>query len=82
MACGLLLMRLLDLYWITAPAFKHGGDALQAPASMPHWLDVAAPVAIGGLWLFFFFTYLKKRSLVPLNDPRFDYAAIAEEAHH
>lgn len=81
-ACCLLFMRLVDLYWITAPAFKYGGDPLHAPAAMPHWLDLAAPIGIGGIWLFFFFTYLKKRSLVPLNDPRFDYAALAEEAHH
>jgi hypothetical protein len=81
-ACGLIFMRLVDLYWITAPAFKGGGDALVAPSAMPHWLDLTAPIGIGGLWLFVFFTQLKKGSLVPLNDPRFDYAAIAEEAHH
>ncbi|HJP31750.1 MAG: hypothetical protein QF689_15180 [Candidatus Latescibacteria bacterium] len=80
-ACGLLLMRLLDLYWITAPAFQHGADGGHASA-MPHWLDLAIPVGMGGLWLFVFFGQLKKKSLVPLNDPRFDYAALAEEAHH
>lgn len=81
-ACGLIFMRLVDLYWITAPAFKGGGEALVAPSAMPHWLDLTAPIGIGGLWLFVFFTQLKKGSIVPLNDPRFDYAAIAEEAHH
>jgi hypothetical protein len=79
-ACGLLLMRLLDLYWISAPAFLHGDGHGSA---MPHWLDLAIPFGIGGLWLFVFFTQLKKRSLVPLNDPRFDFEAIAEaEAEH
>ena len=80
-ACGLLLMRLLDLYWITAPAFQHGANAGHTSA-MPHWLDFAVPLFMGGFWLFWFFGQLKKKSLVPLNDPRFDYAAIAEEAHH
>jgi hypothetical protein len=80
-ACGLLLMRLLDLYWISAPAFKHGVGAEHATA-MPHWLDLAIPLFMGGAWLFVFFGQLKKRSLVSLNDPRFDYAALAEEAHH
>jgi hypothetical protein len=34
-------------------------------------LDIAAPVAIGGLWLAAFIGYLKARSLLPLHDPRF-----------
>jgi hypothetical protein len=80
-AGGLLLMRLLDLYWITAPAFQHGAGTEHTTA-MPHWMDLAVPLFMGGLWLFVFFGQLKKRSLVPLNDPRFDYAALAEEAHH
>lgn len=78
-ACGLLFMRLVDLYWIMAPAFQHGGEDHSA---MPHWLDLGVPLFMGGFWLFVFFGQLKKRSLVPLNDPRFDYAALAEEAHH
>lgn len=81
-ATGLMLMRLLDLYWITAPALQHG----EAHASaLPHWLDFAMPLAIGGLWLFVFFGELKRRSLVPLNDPRFDVAALvaaAKDGHH
>ena len=44
------------------------------------------PFSIGGLWLFVFFGHLKGRSLVPLNDPRFDFTALAaetaEEGHH
>ena len=78
-AVGLLFMRLVDLYWITAPAFQHGDSHSTAA---PHWLDLAIPIGIGGLWLFVFFGQLKKRSLVPLNDPRFDFAALAEDAHH
>lgn len=81
-ACGLLAMRLLDLYWISAPAFQDGGPASAAP----HWLDLLIPFSIGGLWLFVFFGHLKGRSLVPLNDPRFDFTALAaetaEEGHH
>lgn len=80
-ACGLLVMRLLDLYWISAPAFQ-GGQASAAP----HWLDLIIPFSIGCLWLFVFFGHLKSRCLVPLNDPRFDFTALAaetaEEDHH
>lgn len=78
-AWGLLFMRIVDLYWIMAPAFQHGSDN---HSPMPHWLDFGVPLFMGGFWLFIFFGQLKKRCLVPLNDPRFDYAALAEEAHH
>ncbi len=76
-AGGLMVMRLVDLFWITAPAFGQAGLTI-------HWLDVTLPIAMGGLWVFVFYGQLSKRSLVPLNDPRFDFAALAaagEEAH-
>ena len=80
-AVGLMFMRLVDLYWITAPAFRdHDGAMTQAVALAPHWLDLAAPIGVGGLWVFFFFGQLKKRPLVPSNDPRFDHDALAAEA--
>jgi len=65
-AVFMLAMRYVDLYWYIAPAFSHGGTA----AFHPHWLDVAIPVSIGGLWLAFFAYQLKAASLVPLHDPR------------
>ena len=76
-AAGLMAMRLLDLFWITAPAFDKTGFTI-------HWLDVVLPIAIGGLWLWVFYGQLSKRSLVPLNDPRFDFSALAadgDQAH-
>ena len=80
-AVGLMFMRLVDLYWITAPAFRdHDGAMTQAFELAPHWLDLAAPIGVGGLWVFFFFGQLKKRPLVPSNDPRFDFEALAAEA--
>jgi len=60
----MLVMRFVDLYWITQPSFSHGGSIL------PHWLDVAVMVAIGGIWLGVFAMQLKNRPLVPLTDYR------------
>ena len=71
-------MRLVDLFWITAPA-------LGKPELTLSWMDIAIPVGFGGLWFFVFFGQLKKRSLVPLNDPRFDFEELAAEGredHH
>jgi len=63
-AGAILFMHWLDTLWMVAPSFY--------PARFHiHWLDIAAPVGIGGLWLAAFIGYLKARSLLPLHDPRF-----------
>jgi hypothetical protein len=33
------------------------------------WMDIVAPIAVGGIWLWWFFGELMKRPLVPVNDP-------------
>jgi hypothetical protein len=58
----MLVMRWVDLLWQVEPAFRERTAAM-------YWLYLAAPIAIGGLWLFFFVRELKKRPLLPLNDP-------------
>jgi hypothetical protein len=58
----LLFMRFVDLYWLISPAFHPDGVHF-------HWLDIAAPVALGGFWLAAFYGQLKKRPLSPLPDP-------------
>jgi hypothetical protein len=63
-AAAILFMHWLDILWMVVPTFY--------PAQFHfHWLDITAPVAIGGLWLAAFIGYLKARSLLPLHDPRF-----------
>jgi hypothetical protein len=68
----LLFMRLVDLFWLTAPNFYPGTGA---GLSNFHLLDAAmyiiCPIAMGGIWLFFFYLQLSKRSLMPVNDPGF-----------
>jgi hypothetical protein len=63
-AAAILFMHWLDILWIVAPSFYPARFHL-------HWLDIVAPVGIGGLWLAAFIGYLKARSLLPLHDPRF-----------
>jgi len=65
-ASFMLFMRYVDLYYFIAPAFGHGGSG----GLHPHWLDLAVPVGIGGLWLGFFTMQLKSVPLMPLHDPR------------
>jgi hypothetical protein len=79
-AAGLVLMRLVDLFWITAPAFHAEGGYHSAGLHL-HWLDLVLPVGIGGLWIALFFAQLKNRPLVALNDPRYQDLLTGEESH-
>jgi len=65
LAILILVMRLIDFFWMVAPEFSHGGFHLS-------WMDVVAPIAIGGLWLAKFFRQLAKRPLMAINDPQYD----------
>jgi hypothetical protein len=69
-AAGVFAMRLVDLFWIVAPdlAGHHGAGHGEAHFSL-HLLDIAAPVAVGGLWLAVFARELRRRPLVPPTDP-------------
>jgi hypothetical protein len=60
--CVLLIaIRLVDVYWITIPAFF-------AEHLRVHWTDFLMPVAIGGLWLWMFFSQLRAAPLLPEGD--------------
>jgi len=59
----LIIIRLVDDYWIIKPAFYNQQLRI-------NWMDFVTPLAVGGLWLSAFFWHLKSRSLLPLRDPR------------
>lgn len=61
-AAWLLVMRLIDLYWLAEPSY-HRGDFYF------HWLDLALPLALAGIWFAFFCWQLKRMPLLPVNDP-------------
>jgi hypothetical protein len=66
-AVFILLMRFVDIYWQAAPDTNKGVFA-------PSWMDLTAPIGIGGIWLAYFLTNLAKRPLMPLNDPHLEEA--------
>jgi hypothetical protein len=53
---------LVDVFWLVMPAFFPG--RLQV-----HWLDVLAPIGLGGLWLAAFLWQLQRRSPLPWHEP-------------
>jgi hypothetical protein len=63
-AVAVILVRLVDMFWLVTPAFHPGNLKI-------HWMDLAAPIGLGGLWLASFLANLKRAPLLPLHDPRF-----------
>jgi hypothetical protein len=61
-ALALVVMRVVDVFWLVKPAFQPAGLSL-------HWLDVATVMALGGLWLALVVRHLQEGPLVPLHDP-------------
>lgn len=70
----IICMRLLDLIWLVEPTFRPG------TAFPIHWMDLAIPLGLGGVWLFLFARNLRSRAILPVNDPYFR-EAFAHEAH-
>lgn len=70
----ILIMRLFDLLWTIAPSFT--GEHFHVS-----WMDIVAPIGIGGLWLAFFAWRLSKRPLIPINDPQFETVLEQKHAH-
>jgi len=66
---AIVVMRLIDLYWIIVPHHAQGRH-LDISYPLPHWLDLAAIAAIGGIWVWWFIAQLRRAVLVPVNDPR------------
>ena len=72
---ALLFVRYVDLFMLVSPEFSATGANLHMVAGehashfYVHWLDLAAPLAVGGLWLWMFFTQLAQRPLVAFADP-------------
>jgi hypothetical protein len=61
----IFVMRMVDVYWLVAPEFNRAHFRFS-------WMDLAAPIALGGLWLAFFIWQLSLRPLLPFNDPNFE----------
>jgi hypothetical protein len=72
-AVFVLVMTYAYNVWLVAPAFEHHGFPI-------HWLDIALPAGLFGIWLMVFARNLRSRALVPHNDPYFR-EAFAHEAH-
>jgi hypothetical protein len=70
----ILLMRLVDLFWTIAPSVNAGQFHIS-------WMDLVAPIGLGGLWLGVFARALTTRPLIPINDPLYETVLEQKHAH-
>lgn len=79
-AALVVLMRFVDVFWLVRPVFTQVSASPASSHFAIHWLDLAAPLAVGGLWLAVFLWQLEERPLLPVNDPEYQ-EAVANVAH-
>src|SRR5271170_4273262 len=60
LAAWMLLMRYVDLFWTIEPNFSQRLSVT--------WADIVVPVAMGGLWFWYFFRNLNAIPLLPVHD--------------
>jgi hypothetical protein len=80
-AALMLVMQLVDLFWLIGPDLAghgHGSVPLHV-----HWMDLAAALGIGGLWLHLFARAARTAPVLPVGEPevRELLAAAPAEAH-
>jgi hypothetical protein len=74
-AIYIICVRIVDVFWLVEPNFNKAHFQL-------HWLDVAAPIGIGGLWVSYFFYQLRQRPILPVNAPDLEKALNHGRHHH
>ena len=79
LAVFILVMRIFDMLYLIAPSpritdLPHGSFPISP-------MDFIAPIAVGGIWLWFFFGQLLARPMVPANDPYFESAVEHGKGH-
>lgn len=80
-AIFILLMRFVDMFFLIGPTPRINTNGGPQGAFIVSWMDFVAPIAIGGIWLWYFFGQLRSRSVVPGMDPFFDRAVNHGKGH-
>jgi len=70
----ILVMRLVDIFWMVLPAFGGGSVRLT-------WMNVALPLGMGGVWFAYFLWQLQRMPILPVHDPRMQ-EIVTQAAQH
>ena len=68
-AIFILAVRIVDMFYLIGPSNRILPNGLEQGAFQVSWMDLVGPVAVGGIWLWWFFGELMKRPMVPIRDP-------------
>jgi hypothetical protein len=63
----MLVMQIVDLYWLIGPDLLTHGHG-EAPLRL-HWMDLAAALGLGGLWLTLFARQARSHPVLPVGEP-------------
>ena len=74
LALLILITRVVDVIWLIEPTFNREHFHLS-------WMDIVAPLAMGGIWIATFSWQLQKRPLIPVNDPQLEQALATHVGH-
>jgi len=77
----ILFMRVFDMFWMIGPSHWVTPGAHYGEAFHISWMDFVAPIAVGGIWLWWFFGEVMKRPMVPAKDPYFEGAVEHGRGH-
>ncbi|HEY0429602.1 MAG TPA: hypothetical protein VGC76_17610 [Pyrinomonadaceae bacterium] len=81
LAIFILILRLVDMFYLIGPNPRVFEQGVKDNAFHMSWLDIVAPIAVGGIWLWWFFRELQKYPLVPINDPFLENAIEHGKGH-
>ena len=73
-AAMLFLAHIVQVYWLVVPSFHQQG--LQCS-----WLDLAAFLGVGGIWISVFLAQLKAAPLLPQHDPGGQFTLVYAPVH-
>jgi hypothetical protein len=77
----MLLARLIDMFWLIAPAFKGDAADMHISGNLGMFAYFTVPVAMVAVWMWFYLTELTKRPLINVNDPHTEELLEPEHAH-
>jgi hypothetical protein len=78
-AALMLLMQVVDLFWLVAPDLLAHGEG-DAPLRI-HWMDAASLLGLGGVWLALFTRQALGAPLLPAGEPELVGVVARAEAH-
>ncbi|MDB6021409.1 MAG: hypothetical protein JWQ04_1266 [Pedosphaera sp.] len=74
LAAMIFAAHIVAVYWVITPSFHPQGVQIS-------WIDFAAWLGVGGVWVAMFAAMLKRAPLLPQNDPRIHYPVANAQAH-